>query len=253
MTTIEVGSHPTAQAAHLWLADDVFACSTRDGVVFLDAKTNKYHGLDFANAQALAEVVAGWPMRSAQGAVRGIEESPGAAAVADGLESSGLLARRPPSHNYSCVSRLDRSQNMVAIGFGTEYLYSVGPKDVGNFIAAYLKAQRQLRFASFDSVVRSVALRKSRRGRESAFDVQEAVRRVSIFRRIRRYVFSASNRCLLHALTLTHFLALYHLFPTWVIGVSTSPWEAHSWVEHERYSLDATPERIHSYTPILAV
>ena len=76
---------------------------------------------------------------------------------------------------------------------------------------------------------------------------------VDIFRRLRPFAFAVEGRCLLHALTLMRFLGKYQLHPEWVIGVTTQPWGAHSWVQWEHYLLDSNPEKVCGYTPIMMV
>jgi hypothetical protein len=76
---------------------------------------------------------------------------------------------------------------------------------------------------------------------------------VDLFRQLRPFVFAAEGRCLLHALTLVNFLASYGLYPDWVIGVATQPWDAHSWVQWGNCLLDSNPEKVCKYTPIMVV
>jgi hypothetical protein len=39
----------------------------------------------------------------------------------------------------------------------------------------------------------------------------------------------------------------------WVIGVRAKPWGAHAWVQHDKLLLDANPEHVCEYTPILTI
>jgi hypothetical protein len=48
-------------------------------------------------------------------------------------------------------------------------------------------------------------------------------------------------------------MARHALFPTWVIGVRARPWGAHAWVQQDKLLLDANPEQVCEYTPILTV
>ena len=52
---------------------------------------------------------------------------------------------------------------------------------------------------------------------------------------------------------LVKFLASYQVHPTWVIGVRTKPWAAHSWVQQGTLLLDSNPEEVCEYTAILAI
>ena len=83
--------------------------------------------------------------------------------------------------------------------------------------------------------------------------IVEVAALVSLFRRLRPFVFAAEGHCLLHALTLVKFLGRYGFNPEWVIGVATQPWSAHSWVQWKNFLLDTNPEKVCRYTPIMVV
>src|SRR5687767_878728 len=48
-----------------WLPQHVHVCPTRQGVIFLDLRRNKYFGLGLADAYALSDVVNQWPIQRA--------------------------------------------------------------------------------------------------------------------------------------------------------------------------------------------
>ena len=91
------------------------------------------------------------------------------------------------------------------------------------------------------------------RAAAGAFDEQRAVELVGLFRRLRPHTFAARDRCLFHSLALVRFTARHGVFPTWVIGVRAKPWGAHAWVQQGKLLLDANPEQVCEYTPILTV
>jgi hypothetical protein len=107
---------------------------------------------------------------------------------------------------------------------------------------------------SLYSIASELHFSKQRQRAQGAaeYDVELAAL-VRQFRRLRPYAFAAHDQCLFHALTLTRFLGAHGVYPTWVIGVRLRPWGAHSWVQHDHWLLDATPEAVREYTPILAV
>ena len=77
--------------------------------------------------------------------------------------------------------------------------------------------------------------------------------RVQQFRQLRLYSLTTLDQCLFHALALCRFLSPFGVFPSWVIGVRTHPWGAHSWVQCGDLVLDDTPEHVLEYTPLLIV
>ncbi len=126
--------------------------------------------------------------------------------------------------------------------------------DVWRFVAALLTAASRLRFSSLESVVKHVSARKQRKLQPGTrFDPQQAAQHTATFRRLRPFLFTANNRCVFHSVALLEFLSRYDCFPSWVIGVKSSPFAAHSWVEQDGFILDSTPEEICFYTPILTV
>jgi hypothetical protein len=73
------------------------------------------------------------------------------------------------------------------------------------------------------------------------------------FFRLRILFYTAYRHCLFDSLVLSIFLTR-HLVPcTLVIGVSTKPFAAHSWVQLREYVLNDTAEYVQSFTRILAV
>jgi hypothetical protein len=122
---------------------------------------------------------------------------------------------------------------------------------VGAFASACVWALTTLKTRTFETVVRDLCERKN--ANSGAMDEERLIELVSTFRLLRPFAFTAHDRCLFHALALTRFLSYYKLFPTWTIGVRVNPWGAHSWVQHENLILDATPEKVVEFTPILAV
>ena len=48
-------------------------------------------------------------------------------------------------------------------------------------------------------------------------------------------------------------MSKYAFYPDWVIGVTTQPWAAHSWVQWGGFLLDTNPEKVCAYTPILMI
>jgi hypothetical protein len=115
-------------------------------------------------------------------------------------------------------------------------------------------AHFSLRFRHLEAVVRSVAKRKQRGLRITPqADLSSLARLIGIYRSIRPFFFTANGNCLLHALSLINFLSHYHLYPTWTIGVRTAPWAAHTWVQYDQFVLDTKPEKVDTYTAILAI
>lgn len=61
-----------------------------------------------------------------------------------------------------------------------------------------------------------------------------------------------SGKCLVRSFLLLRFLHHSGLSAEWVFGVAVWPFKAHCWVESDGVALDDAPERLATYTPILA-
>jgi hypothetical protein len=238
------------------VASLVYTCVTRQGVVLMDLRRNKYSGLDARSARIAAELVQGL----VSDPVSLIETPPEPFDMVEGeriaqmLLSEGLITRGPdprPSLRSRTVSTWG---NLIAIGDEIEYDVPIRMHHIVNFVLACAAAKFDLRHRALDGVASKVRARRTASGDpQVAFDPIRAGELVSVFRRLRPFLFTAHGHCLFHALALVTFLNRYGLFPAWVIGVKTDPWGAHSWVQEEDFILDTNPEKVCEFTPILAV
>jgi hypothetical protein len=240
----------------VWIAAHVYVCVTLDGSVILDLKRDKYYGLDREDTELLARAVPGWPAPAWQ---REFDAAGARAArwsrlcqslLEDGLLTQDERAARTDAHDR----RFDMQAEFVAVGDELEVRGRVTLGDIVSFAMAYLSARYSLGPGSFMSAVAAVRKKKLRQaGVTGACDILQLAAKVDVFRRLRCYVFAPEGRCLLHALTLMKFLNRCNFYPDWVIGVTTQPWAAHSWVQWGSFLLDTTPENVCHYTPIMVV
>jgi hypothetical protein len=236
-----------------WLANHVFVARTRHGAVILNLTRNKYLSVGPAESQALESLVEDWPPRTAN-SIKPPDLAVAEKELIDALMGRGII--RPGTHKTSSIPqfsvRLDGE--LVAIGDEIDALASVRIGHIVFFFYALIGSSLALRFRSIASLIENVRTRRAAgicNGHD--FDWRRASEFVSIFRRIRPYVFIAGGNCLLHALTLVRFLAHYHQFPHLVLGVKVDPWGAHSWAQYGNFLLDTNPEKVCAFTPILAI
>jgi hypothetical protein len=249
----------------------VHVCVTPDGSVLLDLKRDKYFGMGRTETLLLAAIVPEWPKPAWGGGPCGVRQEidvkAGALSLCESLVSDGLLlrdvdvcspragCRREALEARGAVEiRWDMRGEWTSIGDELEVAGTVGLRDVFNFLWAYLWVRGSLALRPFAATVESMRVLKARRsdGRHVWHCHRVAVL-VDVFRRLRPLVFAAEGRCLLHALTLVKFLSRYDFHPEWMIGVTTQPWGAHSWVQWSNFLLDTNPEKVCGYVPILTV
>lgn len=235
----------------------IHVCVTGDGSVILDVKRDKYLGLGREETEILAATVSGWPAplwprrpsSEKEAALRAAEQ------ICAPLVADGVLERVAEGSVARVVVTLKEMRGeWVSIGDELEVRGRLSLRNVGNFVAAYTWARWALALRPFSTVVEEIEECKRAAVRKGAAWHPNAVAGlVDVFRQLRPFVFAAEGRCLLHAVTLMKFLCRFGLGPEWVIGVTTQPWGAHSWVQWSRFLLDSNPEKVCAFTPIMVV
>jgi hypothetical protein len=235
-----------------WIPAHVRVCPLLASTILLDLRRNRYFGIGMNETRALSTLALNW--NDANGNAATVEHlAPDAAlAMADALVGAGLLSRDPPADRETFGGApLDLSGVLISAGHELSRPTSLRPMHIANFLAALAWTWRALRSRTLYSIASEVRDRKA--SASGAFDQQRAVELVGIFRRLRPHTFAARDRCLFHSLALVRFMARHDVFPTWVIGVRANPWGAHAWVQQDKLLLDANPEQVCEYTPILTI
>ena len=240
------------------ISNDVHVCVTAEGSVLLDLRQDKYFGLGRGQTEILAAAVTEWPRPSWRCEPHAERESN---ELCSSMLELGLLARSRENVDLTGGQRRkgkalpnDMRGEWISIGDELEVRSPVSTWHSANFISAYLWARWSLAWRPFIVTVEKVRTRKSKcRDDAQPLSVSEVSAIVDVFRQLRPFVFAAEGRCLLHALTLVRFFSKYAFYPDWVIGVTTQPWGAHSWVQWGDFLLDTNPEKVCAYTPILVI
>ena len=235
-----------------WIPSHVRVCPLLASTILLDLKRNRYFGIGTNETRALSTLALNWDQ--ANGSAATVERlTPDAAILmADALVEAGLLSRDAPAERTAFSGPPpDLSGVLTSAGHELSRGTSLRLAHIASFIAALAWTRRALRSRSLYSIACEVRDRKAVASGD--FDECRAVELVGIFRRLRPHTFAARDRCLFHSLALVRFMARHDVFPTWVIGVRAKPWGAHAWVQQGKLLLDASPEHVCEYTPILTV
>jgi hypothetical protein len=257
MPPVEVNRNEAPPPAPFGIPPHIHVCVLGTGAVILDVRRDKYLGIDREDSELLSNAVAGWPQplwhrstcRGAHGILQATNE------LCASLAADGILERIPEGQEARVVVALrDMRGEWISIGDELEVRGRARLRHVRNFLSAYAWARYSLARRPFAEVVEQIRARKLSRVRDmDRYQLRKIAAMVDVFGRLRPFVFAAEGRCLLHALTLIRFLSKYQLHPEWVIGVTTQPWGAHSWVQWDNYLLDSNPEKVCGYTPIMMV
>jgi len=233
---------------------------TTDGSVILDVNRDKYLGLGRDETEILAGAVAGWPGPRWSPNLRlekSLENEEWQGAVLQTCEmlvEDGVLVRISEGARAPVVATLgDMRGEWISVGDELEVRGRLAFRHVANFAAAFAWARWSLALRPFSAVVDEIKACKRDAIRQDAWHPNAVAALVDVFRRLRPFVFAPEERCLLHAVTLMKFLCRYGLGPEWVIGVTTQPWAAHSWVQWGNFLLDSNPEKVCAFTPIMVV
>lgn len=242
-------------SAAYFLSPHVHVCVAGKQVILLDLERDKY--LAVAHPHPIGRWVRGWPLPPAA-PVAAVHD--GAAPPVPGPEngllasmiSQGLLVTDPALGKEAAPVVADEPKAaLVEDDLHVRPRTSLG--QLWNFLAAYTTAQRSLRRRPIKEVVQAARLRKERARGASGPDIATIRELVTAFVHLRPLFYTAHNACLLDSLTLTHFLARYGVFPTWVFGVKTDPFHAHCWVQQGDFVFNDSPDFIKRFSPILVV
>jgi hypothetical protein len=241
-----------ADLPRYWIPPHVRVCPLLASTILLDLKRNRYFGIGTRETRALSTLALNW--NEASGAGAEVEPLPADAAIAmaDALIDAGLLSREAPAARASfCGIPPDLNGALTSAGHELSRETSLRLAHVAAFLGALAWTWRALHSRSLYSIACEVSDRKVAGG--GMFDAPRAIELVGLFRRLRPHTFAARDRCLFHSLALVKFMSRHAVFPTWVIGVRAKPWGAHAWVQQDKLLLDANPEHVCEYTPILTV
>ncbi|MBM0108670.1 lasso peptide biosynthesis B2 protein [Steroidobacter sp. S1-65] len=238
-----------------WLPAHVRACSTATGTVLLDLRRNRYFGVGRKETAVLRSLAGNWQNFATAAPAFAADAEPlpleDAVRIADKLVDAGLLSNSAPEPAVFTPAQVDLDSLLTSVGHEVERTASIRWRHLVEFMRACSWARRSVRSRTLYVVAEEIGQQKNAAG--APFDAERAIELVGIFRRLRPHTFAARDQCLFHALALVRFLASHSVYPTWVIGVRTKPWAAHSWVQQGTLLLDANPEQVCEYTPILAI
>jgi hypothetical protein len=239
------------------LATHVHLCCTADQVVLLDLRRDRYMGVGPPEMHTLAEYIQGWPTRDDVSAAAIVAAE--TVKVIQQLIAAGMLTSDRFGGKLAMPTAAEPPRSALIEGY-VEHRSAIRSSDVRHFLTASLLARVLLRRGTVKQAIAHLQSKARRRSAASSalsdthdLDFSFARDRVALFKRLRPLLFTARGACLFDSLALCLFLSRYRLFPRWVFGVTTRPFEAHCWVQHREVVFNDTPEHVGSFTPILVV
>lgn len=242
--THETGGNPV-----YYLAPHVCACELPEGAVFLDLLSSTYFAVDVHSLPLLRRMVGNWRKN---GSLKHHETliEPHDGQLIDALRTRGFIASTNSSRAFSAISSPPTAActpnwNLRATICATVVmLYRI--------CSSYATTNVLLQSRHL-----AILLRKLDRPRPvqrlssvSQYELQSVV---SLFAKLRLWLYTARDNCLLDSLVLTSVLRRYHISATLYIGVALMPFSAHAWVQMDCCVLDDSVDHVRSYTPIVVV
>jgi len=235
------------------LRNDVYACQTADGAIFMDLKSGQYFGLDLQKTRMLVPHIQGWPgSAGTSNADAEPADEKASAAIVNSLLTGPMLLTNCTEAGKSIEFPVVRQTNAIPFRGTIRPYPRVNSRHILKFLRAYIRAVFEMECGSLVSTVRRVRARKGRHS-SAVRPNTNIVELVRVFRFLTPWLYAAKDHCLFDSMVLVEFLASYSVFPTWVIGVRTRPFAAHSWLQMDSLVLNERLEIAELYVPIITV
>lgn len=223
--------------------ESVRMCFTRDTAIFLETKKDLYLSLDSESTRTLSRALSG---------VSDAETEQ----LCNELVQRGLLTARGRSARPLFPTETSVPESaLLPDGYDDGERPAICMHHCARFAAAWMSVWLSLRFRSIHhAITRIERLNKVKVSWRTDERTEDDLRKlVRVFRYIRPFVYESRDQCLFDSLVLSDFLRRYHISSTCVIGVCTHPFEAHCWVQTDRFVITGSPEFARRYVPLLTV
>jgi transglutaminase superfamily protein len=215
------------------LAAHVYACETADYVVLLDMQRHRYLGVSRDDLHALLESIAANPAETDAG-----QE------LMRTMSALGMLAVAPASSSARPTELATRSLYEGFVPFDIRL-------DIRTSIDVLL-ALAEAKVALWNGNLERYLDKNRNRAVSQNTDLSRLRGLVASYLHCRAWLFTAAGECLLDSLTLHGFMSRYGIATSMVIGVRTSPFGAHAWVQSGDYILNDELETVSAYERIFA-
>jgi hypothetical protein len=237
--------------AKFFLTTETYCCEVDDGAIILDMRAATYLGIDAEHLPNLRACVGNWP-----NSITGVPDAKSTDNIAskrliDDLLARGILTTTP---TYAHQSGFENPTTALT----TTTAWAAAPRRIPmthivQFSASLFLVLLGLRRHGLARLLAWIRRRQvSIHGDGNSPPWVKTRELLTSFFRLRIWVYTAYRHCLFDSLVLSVFLTRSMVPCTLVIGVSTKPFVAHSWVQIGECVLNDTVEYVQSFTPILA-
>jgi hypothetical protein len=131
---------------------------------------------------------------------------------------------------------------------------SIGLESCSRFLRAVVYAWSTLRLLPIERIIMRVRERNAAIDRGAgAVSQQTLSSAISVFVKMRPFVFAAQDACLFECLVLSEFLAHTGILPNWIFAVQFEPFRAHCWLQLDSIVLNDSVENVTRFCPIMII
>jgi hypothetical protein len=227
-----------------------YLCEFDDGAILLDLRSDTYLGIDAQHLSNLRACIGNWP--NSDRIDRDVEHhdvSASESLLVD-LLARGIRTTTPTSTQSSpapnpttalTVTSSERTRSRIPL------------THIARFFIALLLVMSCLKRNRLPALLGWLRQRQSSIHGGNSVTQEEIVERLASFLRLRIWCYTARQRCLFDSLVLTVYLTKGKIPCTFVVGVASKPFLAHSWVQIGDSVLNDTAEHAQNFKTILSI
>jgi hypothetical protein len=245
----ESRAEPAVPPAY-FLSMHAYCCEFDDGAILLDLRSDTYLGIDAQHLSDLRARIGNWPDSDRSHREVAHHDICASESLLVDLLARGILTTTPTSRQS--FSALIPTTALTVASF--ERTRSGIPlTHIAQFSIALLVVMSCLKRNRLPALLCWLRQRQSWIQRDNSVPQQEILERLASFLRLRIWCYTARQRCLFDSLVLTVFLTKGKIPCTFVIGVASKPFLAHSWVQIGDSVLNDTAEHVQNFKIILSI
>ncbi len=230
-----------------YMAEHAYCVESSDGAIILDVRSGSYLALDLSSLAILRTYIIDWP-RSVLVRVSELHEVKTNAnpLISELLRRGFVTAEQPDHHRPSHVVPTSSSMpsDRKAPVNGSTLLRGI------RFILSTLQVRLCYRRNRIEPFLKWLVVHQSGvRSRPYRGAAQSEL--LAAFCRMRIWIYTAREQCLLDSMILTVFLTRSRVPCQFVIGVTAKPFSAHAWVQIGDAVANDVIDHVQEYLPIL--
>lgn len=226
-----------------------YCCEFHDCAIILDLRNDAYLGVDARHLCSLRACIRNWPGRDRGDRSEGPHDVLASASLIDELLSRGILTTSPTCRLPFAAMNPTRALTVAR----TATRRWIPLTHVAQFVISFLMVVMRLKRSGLPPLLDWLRRRQSSIRTGHLVAQEDTMERLASFFWLRTWCYTAYRRCLFDSLVLSVYLTRGKVSCTFVIGVTTKPFLAHSWVQIGESVLNDTAEHVRDFKPILSV